>query len=118
MILKHLFFFPLGPLQGGAIVLPSKRIILSHSVPLFAVGPDSIQVRRSDSQSREPGFKSHCGHFEPLPQLYKGVPGNTDSGGNVNEWSSRNYSVAECFPEKLRWPWNEQVCQGVKCKAL
>ena len=23
-----------------------------------------------------------------------------------------------CFPEKLRRPWNEQVCQGVKCKAL
>ena len=22
------------------------------------------------------------------------------------------------FPEKLRWPWNEQVWQGVKCKAL
>ena len=29
-----------------------------------AVGRDGIPVRRSDSQSREPGFKSHCGRFE------------------------------------------------------
>ena len=28
-----------------------------------------------------------------------------------------NCSVAECFPEKWR-RWNEQVCQGVKCKVL
>ena len=26
--------------------------------------------------------------------------------------------MAECFPEKSRWCWNEQVCQGVKCKTL
>ena len=26
--------------------------------------------------------------------------------------------MAECFPEKLRWCWNEQVCQGVKCKTF
>ena len=25
---------------------------------------------------------------------------------------------SKCFPEKLKWPWNEQVCQGVKCKVL
>ena len=41
-------------------------------------------------------------------------PPNADSSGNVNEHSSRNCSVAEYFPEKLRWSWNEQVCQGVK----
>ena len=33
------------------------------------VGRDSIPVRRPDSQSREPGFKSHCGRFEPLASL-------------------------------------------------
>ena len=32
------------------------------------------------------------------------------------EWSSfSNYSVAECFPEKLSWCRNEQVCQEMKC---
>ena len=24
----------------------------------------------------------------------------------------------EYFPDKLRWCWNEQVCQGVKCTAF
>ena len=33
------------------------------------VGRDSIPVRRPDSQSREPVFKSHCGRFEPLASL-------------------------------------------------
>ena len=33
------------------------------------VGRDSIPVRRPDSQSREPGFKSHCGRFESLASL-------------------------------------------------
>ena len=33
------------------------------------VGRDGIPVRRPDSQSREPGFKSHCGRFEPLASL-------------------------------------------------
>ena len=37
----------------------------------------------------------------------------TDSGGYVNEYSSRNNcSVAKCFSEKPRWRWNKQVCQG------
>ena len=36
----------------------------------------------------------------------------------MNEQSSRSYcSEAECFPEKSRWRWNEQVCQKVKCKT-
>ena len=26
-------------------------------------------------------------------------------------------AVAECFPYNLKWPWNEQVCQGVTFKA-
>ena len=34
-----------------------------------SVGRDGIPVRRPDSQSREPGFKSHCGRFEPLTSL-------------------------------------------------
>ena len=93
------------------------------------VGRDSIPVRRPDSQSREPGFKSHCGRFEPLasvitPRCHSSLSCINEylaiqSGGYVNEEPSRsNSSVAEYFPKKLRWPWNEQVCQGVKCKAL
>ena len=48
--------------------------------PDARLGRDSIPVRRPVSQSRESGFKSHCGRFEPLfdhptlpqfTQLYK-----------------------------------------------
>ena len=28
-----------------------------------------------------------------------------------------NCSVAECFPEKSRWRWSEQVCKEVMCKS-
>ncbi|KAI0207695.1 hypothetical protein LSAT2_007676 [Lamellibrachia satsuma] len=36
-----------------------------------------------------------------------------DSGGFVNELSSRNNcSAAEFFPEKSTWRWNEQVCRS------
>ena len=28
------------------------------------------------------------------------------------------FAWLECFPEKLRWCWNEQVCQGVTCKRF
>ena len=35
----------------------------------ITMGRDDIPVRRPDSQSREPGFKSHCGRFEPLASL-------------------------------------------------
>ena len=42
--------------------------ILPDYMPSF-VGRDSVPVRRPDSQSREPGFKSHCGRFEPLASL-------------------------------------------------
>ena len=29
-----------------------------------------------------------------------------------------NKSLAECFPEKSSWCWSEQVCLGMKCKAI
>ena len=36
-------------------------------------------------------------------------------GGHVNELPSRsNCGLAECFPQKTRWRWNEHICQGVK----
>ena len=40
-----------------------------EAVVEWGEGRDSIPVRRPDSQSREPGFKSHCGRFEPLASL-------------------------------------------------
>ena len=61
-----------------------KHIIVATKLPLLtatataaatatatinALGRDSIPVRRPDSQSRESGFKSHCGRFEPLASL-------------------------------------------------
>ena len=43
----------------------------------------------------------------------------TDRGGYWNEYSlCSNCGVAESFAGKLKWPWNEQVCLGVKCKVL
>ena len=62
----------------------------------YHVGRDGIPVTRPDSQLREPGFKSHCGRFEPLaslitPRCYSSLScineylANTDSGGNVNK---------------------------------
>ena len=50
-----------------------------------------VVVGSSDSQLR--GYKSSCCHFS-------------------------NCSLAECFPEKSRWLWNEHVCQEVKRTAL
>ena len=50
-------------------------------------------------------------------QLYEYLA--IDSGGNLSEYSSRAIAAwLECFPEKSSWCRNEQVCQGVKCKAL
>ena len=38
-----------------------------------------------------------------------------ESGGYLNKQPSRiNYSMAGCFPEKLKWFLIEQVCQGSK----
>ena len=43
----------------------------------------------------------------------------TDSDEYLCTNSSRfNCSIAGRFPEKLKWCSIEQVCQGLKCKAL
>ena len=46
-----------------------KYLCSGNLLSVALVGRDSIPVRRPDSQSREPGFKSHCGRFEPLASL-------------------------------------------------
>ena len=79
-------------------------------------------VRTLDSQLREPGFKSSFSGFEAqalsfipccLSELCINEYLAVDSGGYVNEWCLRsNCSMAEFFPEKSSWCWNEQVCQG------
>ena len=86
--------------------------------------------RMPDTSSREPGIESPLLLLRRLDifvisttpqftQLYKRVPFYRQWRKYVSEWSSRsNCSVAECFPEKSSWYRNEQVCQGVKCKAL
>ena len=53
-------------LKEGVVLFEWKE---ANIIPLFGVGRDSIPVRRPDYQSREPGFKSHCGRFEPLASL-------------------------------------------------
>ena len=96
-----------------------------HPLRYARVGRGSVVVRTSGSHSRQPGFESSCCRFEALEISF--IPRGHSSlscineylatererGGYLNELSSRsNCSVAECFPE------NEQVCQGVKCKAI
>ena len=53
----------------GAERYPERSGGETESRRRVVVGGDSIPVRRPDSQSREPGFKSHCGRFEPLASL-------------------------------------------------
>ena len=95
----------------------------------YAMGHDSASVRTLGSQLREPGLESSFCHFEALaisliPHCHSSLSCinkylATDRGGYLNKQSSRsNCSMAECFPEKSKWHWNEQVCQGVNCKVL
>ena len=88
-----------------------------------------VVVRTSRSQSREPWFEISCCRFEALaisfiPRCHSSLSCineylASDIYGYRNEYSSRcNCRAAECFPEKSKWRWNEQVCHRVKCKAL
>ena len=43
-------------------------MILSDIILVMVVGRDSIPVKMPDFQSRELGFKSHCGRFGQLLQ--------------------------------------------------
>ena len=65
-------------------------------------------------QSRESGFESSCCRFEALAILF--IPHCLSSLSCINQCS--NCSVAECFPEKSRWRWNEQVCQAGRVKQF
>ena len=46
-----------------------KYLCMNECMYVCMWGHDSIPVRRPDSQSREPFFKSHCSRFEPLASL-------------------------------------------------
>ena len=63
------------------------------------VGHDSIPVRRPDSQSREPGFKSHCGRFEPLASLI--TPRCHSSLSCINEYLAIQ-TVVDMWTNSLR----------------
>ena len=43
-------------------------MIISDIILVMVVGRDSIPVKMPDFQSRELGFKSHCGRFGQLLQ--------------------------------------------------
>ena len=84
-----------------------------------------IVVRMLDFQLREPRLKSSCYCFKTLAVSFTPYCHSSLScihkylamgrGAHVNKKSScKNCSMAECFQEKSRWRWNEQVCQGVK----
>ena len=63
------------------------------------MGRDSIPVRRPDSQSREPGFKSHCGRFEPLASLI--TPRCHSSLSCINEYLAIQ-AVVDMWTNNLR----------------
>ena len=69
------------PVGRGDIVVATYYTVL---VGCGDVGRDSIPVRRPDSQSREPGFKSHCGRFELLASLI--TPRCHSSLSYINEY--------------------------------
>ena len=49
---------------GRTITGETTSCVIDPIRHFFSVGRDSIPVRRPDSQSREPGFKSHFGKFD------------------------------------------------------
>ena len=70
---------------GGFFVYGEMLLYFLQTLCTFrCVGRDSIPVRRPDSQSREPGFKSHCGRFEPLASLI--TPRYHSSLSCINEY--------------------------------
>ena len=80
---------------------------MTHSGALRAGG---VVVRTSDS------LRLKIGQFLSLHVVSDHSAINQDL--TVNEQSSRsNCCVAECFPQKSSRRWNEQFCQGMKCKA-
>ena len=90
-ILRFVFLF-VDTLKLKTVQLHVHFIALhvcsGQSVVALPVGRDSIPVRRPDSQSREPGFKSHCGRFEPLASLI--TPRCHSSLSCINEWWIRD----------------------------
>ena len=58
-----------GSGKGGTVLVHVGTNNVEREGTTAIVGRDSIPVRRPDSQSREPGLKSHCGRFEPLASL-------------------------------------------------
>ena len=71
----------------------------SLTIPPSYKGCDSIPVRRPDSQSREPSFKSHCGRFEPLASLI--TPRCHNSLSCINEYLAIQ-TVVDMWTNSLR----------------
>ena len=65
-------------------MIPELRDLSYESRLLAYWGAIAYPVRRPDSQSREPGFKSHCGRFEPLASLI--TPHCPSSLSCINEY--------------------------------
>ena len=68
--LGECFFERVGALPAATELSHTRGVVSAKGTEfILFVGRDGIPVRRLDSQSREPGFKSHCGRFEPLASL-------------------------------------------------
>ena len=68
------------------------------------------------SKQQQLGFEPHRLHC--ISDITVETDYSISLSVNIHESSCSNFSMAECFPEKSSWWWNEQVCQAVKRKAL
>ena len=83
----------------------------------------AVECRTRNQES--PGSNPVCCYFEDWPFSFSPRRPSSlscineylaiGSGENASEWSS--CSMYHGW-EKSSWCWNEQLCQGVKCKAL
>ena len=122
------YFIPLNgrrPLNGHPPSIQLKRCLIRQ---LEDMERGSSDVERWTLNRHSPGSNplSCCSETSPFsfsprrPSSLSciNVYLAEDSDGNVSAVALSNCSVAECFPEKSSWRRNEQVCQGLKCKAI
>ena len=94
-----------------------SRLISCHVVVERGSSAVECRTRIRNSPGSNPSFlavRSSGGSFSPR---------RPSSVSCMIEYVSESSSLViaawlECFPEKLSWCRNEQVCWGVKCKAL
>ena len=86
-------------------------------------GVTTFQIERQAPSRENPSLNRLAARFEALAICFTKRCNSSFvcmneylaicSGDYTYEWSSSsNCSMSECFLEKSRWSWNEQVCYG------